>query len=78
MNLFKEGGSPLHQVQSVDIVYVFLSLIHFPLDPMSVEVPEQMIDELCSNGVPVPFSDVESEESFVDMGRGRIDEIFEV
>lgn len=48
-------------MKCVDIVDILLSLVYFSLDPVSVEVTEQMIDVIGSGRVPIPFSDVEGE-----------------
>lgn len=52
-------------MKCVDIIDVLLSLIDFTLDPMSIEVSEEMIVVLGSIGISLPFTDVECEQGFV-------------
>lgn len=67
MDLAEHCQSPLDQVQRVDIVDIFLALIHLTFDPMPVKVAEKVIDILRSCCVSVPFFDVEAQKSFVGM-----------
>lgn len=52
----------------VNIIDVFLALIHLSLHPVPIQVPEQMVDIFSSSGVPVPFPDVKGEECLICMG----------
>ena len=77
-NFGEELGTPLEEVQGVHIISVLLALIHLAFDPVSVEVPEKMVNVLGGNSVPVPFSDVVGQEGFVAMGLGLFIELGEV
>lgn len=65
-------------MKSVDIVNVLLALINLPLDPMPVEVFEEMVDVFGSCGISVPLVDVECEEGFVCVCLGLVDDCLEV
>jgi hypothetical protein len=65
MNFAEKRNPPLNQVESINIVNILLPLVHFPLDPMPIQVSEEMVDVFGSGSISVPFSDVESEEGFV-------------
>jgi hypothetical protein len=65
MRRVEEFFLPAHQMQSVDVEDVLLPLIHLALDPMSVEVSEEMVDVLRSGSVSIPLSDVEAEKCFI-------------
>jgi hypothetical protein len=52
-------------MQCVNVVDVLLPLVNLSLYPMSVEVSEKVVYVLGCSGVPIPFSDVETEESLV-------------
>jgi hypothetical protein len=56
---------PSDQVQSVDVVDVLLALVDLALNPMSVEVTEEMVVVGAGGGVSVPLLDVESQKSLV-------------
>lgn len=58
-------------MQSVNIVDILLPLINLALDPMTVEVSEEMVDVLRRRGVSVPFTDVEGQKGFVGV-RSRL------
>lgn len=52
-------------MESVNIVDILLAFVNLTLNPMSVEVSEQMVDVLRRRGVSVPFADVEGKKGFV-------------
>jgi hypothetical protein len=52
-------------MQGIDVEDVFLSLVNFPLDPVTVEVAKQVVDILCSCGISIPFSNVEAKQGFI-------------
>lgn len=47
-------------MQGVDFVNVLLAFVHFSLDPVAIEIPEEVVVVISSGGVAVPFFDVES------------------
>lgn len=51
-------------MKRVDIVNILLPLIYFSLDPVSVEVAEQMVDITGGGGVPIPLLDIERKQGF--------------
>jgi hypothetical protein len=59
VSLHKQITLPAHQVQRVDVIDVLLSLVHLPLDPMAVKIPEQMVVVLRGGRVSLPLLDVE-------------------
>ena len=56
---------PSHQMQGVDVVDVLFAFVHLPLDPVAVEISEQMVVVLSSGGVALPLFDVEMEKSLI-------------
>jgi hypothetical protein len=52
-------------MKCVDIIDVLLALVNFALDPMSIEISEEMIVVLGSIGISLPFTDVECEQCFI-------------
>jgi hypothetical protein len=67
LDMFEEVVLPSHKVEGVDIVDIFLALVHLALDPVAVEVSEEMVIELRSICVTLPLSDVEAEKGFIGM-----------
>jgi hypothetical protein len=65
-------------MQGVDIVDVLLPFIDLSLNPVAIQVSEQMVDVLGGGGVPYPFPDVKGEQGFVGMDFGLLEEFFEV
>lgn len=61
----------LRETYCVDIIDVLLAFIHLPLHPVSVQVPEQVVNIFCSSGISVPLSDVKGKKRLICM-RGRI------
>jgi hypothetical protein len=59
VSVHKQITLPAHQVQRVDVIDVLLSLVHLPLDPMPVKIPEQMVVVLRGDRVSLPLLDVE-------------------
>lgn len=59
---------PKKKTYCVNIIDVFLALIHLSLHPVPIQVPEQMVDIFSSGGVPIPFPDVEGEKCLICMG----------
>ncbi len=60
-------------MQSVVIVDILLALINLSLDPMSIQISEEMVVVLCGIGVSLPLTDVEGQERLVRV-RGGCDE----
>ena len=76
MSLLEEVFLPSDQVKCVDIVNAFLSFIHLSLNPVTVEVTEEVVDVFCGGSVSVPFSDVEGEKALFSMAFGsRVDSL---
>jgi hypothetical protein len=65
-------------MQRVDIVDILLALVNLPLDPVSVEVAEEVVNVLGSDCVSTPFFNVESEQGLVGVSLALIHEILEV
>jgi hypothetical protein len=65
-------------MESINIVNILLPLIHLPLYPMSIQVSKEMVDVFGGGSISVPFSDVESEESFVCVFLRLVYEFFKV
>lgn len=59
---------PWKKSYCVNIINVLLAFIHLSLHPVSVQVPEEMVDIFSSSGVSVPFPNVKSEKRLVCMG----------
>lgn len=57
-------------MKCVNIIDVLFALVDFSLDPMSIEVSEEMIIVLGSIGVSLPLADVECEQGLVGVGFG--------
>lgn len=68
----------MYEMKCVYVVDVLLALIHLPLDPMSVEVLEEMVDVFRRDRVSVPFADVEGEEGLIGMSLRLLNQVFEV
>jgi hypothetical protein len=51
-------------MQGVNVVDVLLTLVHLTLDPMSIEVTEQVIVVLRSGSISLPFSNIVLKELF--------------
>lgn len=78
VDLFEEYLPPLHEMKRVDVVNVLLPLIYFPLDPVSVEVAEQVIDVVGGGRVSVPLPDVKAEQRFLFVSLTLREDFFEV
>jgi hypothetical protein len=63
--MFEEVFLPSHKVEGVDIVDILFPFVHLALDPVAVEVSEEMVIELGGICVTFPFSNVEGEKGFV-------------
>jgi hypothetical protein len=63
--MFEKVFLPSHKVERVHIVDILFALVHLALDPVAVEVSEEMVIELCRIRVTFPFSDVKGEKGFV-------------
>lgn len=55
-------------MECVDIVDILLALVHFPLNPMSIKVSEQVVDVFGGGSVSIPFADVEGKEGLISVG----------
>ena len=60
----------MYQMQRVYVVDVLLALIHLPLDPVPVEIPEEVVDVFGGNRITTPFFDIEGEQRLVGMRFG--------
>jgi len=78
MNFAEESHSPLDKVECVNIVDILLPLIHLPLYPMTIEVSEEVVDVFRSGCISVPFSDVETKESFIGVCLRLVHKVFEI
>jgi hypothetical protein len=65
----------LHEVEGVNVIDVLLSLVNLSLDPMPVEVSEEVVDVLGGDSVTAPFLDVKGEKSLVGVRPGLVYEI---
>jgi hypothetical protein len=65
-------------MQCVDIVDILLPFINFSLDPMSIEIAEEMVDIFGGNCVTPPFFDIESEQRLVGVGLAFIHKAIEM
>jgi hypothetical protein len=63
--MFEEVFLPSHKVKRVNIVDILFALVHLALDPVTVEIFEEVIIELRCICVTFPFSDVKGEKGFV-------------
>lgn len=52
-------------MEGVNVIDVFLSLVDLALDPVPVEVSEEMVVVCACSCVSVPLFDVECEKSFI-------------
>jgi hypothetical protein len=78
MRLQEQVALPADQMQRIDVIYVLLALVHLPLDPVAVEISEQVIVVLCSGRVPLPFLDVEVQQGFVAVLLCRLQDLGKV
>lgn len=63
--MFEEVFLPPHKVERVNIVDILFALVHLALDPVAVEVSEEVVIELRSIRITFPFSDVKGEKCLV-------------
>ena len=72
MDFMEEFNAPLVKMQCVDIVRVLFAFIHLTLDPVPVEIPEQMMDVFSGDRVAIPFPNIERKQSLVSMSFGLL------
>ena len=65
-------------MEGVDIVDVLLALVHLALDPMPVQVAEEMVDVFGRRRVAFPLADVERQQGLVGMRRRLLTDAPEV
>jgi hypothetical protein len=58
---------PSHQMKSIDVIDIFLPLVNFPPDPMTIQVLEEVIIVLARGGVSVPLLDIERKQRLVSV-----------
>ena len=64
----EEINPPAYQMEGVDVVDILLPLVHLSLDPMSIQIAEEMVDVLGRSRVSIPFSDVEGQQGLIRVG----------
>jgi hypothetical protein len=48
-------------MKSVDVIDVLLALINLALDPVPIQILEKVMDVFRSDGIPIPFFDIEGQ-----------------
>ena len=64
MNFFEKVPLPFDQVQGVNIVDVFLTLVDLTLNPVAIQVAKEVVHVLGGGCVAVPLADVEAKQAF--------------
>lgn len=65
-------------MECVDVIDILLAFIYLALDPMSIEVAEQMVGVRGGCGVSIPIPNVEAKQGLIFVGLALFEDFLEM